>query len=137
VREMFRHYDSRTLPRFHALGYAYPKHSNADGMALAALREILVREETAAGASRPYVLMISDGQPAASGYGGSSAFQHVAGEVRRLTAAGIAFAHLQIGDAAAPEAMNAMSRPDQLPERIASLALKWFGGRAADKTRSA
>jgi hypothetical protein len=79
VTTLFRHYDSRTLPRFHALGYAYPKHSNADGMALAALREILVREETAAGASRPYVLMISDGQPAASGYGGSSAFQHVAG----------------------------------------------------------
>jgi hypothetical protein len=130
---LYRHFDS-ALPRLNrpqALAWCYGKANNCDGLALAAIRrEILLGRQMEQEAA---LLMISDGQPYASGYGGQAAWDHVRQEMGTTIQKRIRFAHLQIGETA-DSVLDAMygdrwqrvGERGKLPDEVAKLARQWL-----------
>jgi hypothetical protein len=131
--EIYKHYDS-AVPRLRrpaALGWCYPKYNNADGVALRAVREILLRDY--ASETLPCLLMIGDGEPHAHGYSGKAALEHVGHEVQQTLRAGIRFAHLQVGDTAeAALDLSYLGRwcrvtcPEEIPVQVVHLVMRWL-----------
>ena len=129
---LFRHFDSlgsHNNPQ--RLAWVYPKASNADGIALAAVRGEMLK--TRSHTDRLALLMIGDGQPNAINYAGAEAQRHVQLERQLLERKRIRFTHLHIGDES-EDTLNVMygkhwqrlTQPSELSNVVAHLALRWL-----------
>jgi uncharacterized protein with von Willebrand factor type A (vWA) domain len=130
---IYRHYDSAVprLRRWKALGWPYPKQNNADGVALAAMRHVILQDYSPE--TIPCLLMISDGLPRAHNYEGRAAEEHVRREVQETLRRGIQFAHLMVGptDASHLDAMygsrwRRVTQAEEIPAQVAALVLRWL-----------